>query len=589
MIKINSIFRDNVNWSFHTTMNLDMLYQAMIMGEQMAAGLNQPNDEMIMGIALMPDNKDKIAFFYNSYTEKNLSGIGIKKIPVDNTNTFSYPLECKIDYVREYTDEKYTDSIKGNNNKQTFHTKLSFICYSSEDQEKYRLVIYTKNMTFASSCLELAASFDIKINEIAGHNENGMQLQSFLNKIYRSTSSEGKLWLENHKLNPGGELYDRLRNIELEDEISKRHVSIYFGGCGNEPLFKKIGLDNPVLCPSNTDRTDSIVITPPFFVSQTCRDNKESNCQKYLKGILYDLKAGHDMIWTSSHAKAYLMKIGDEYSFLFGSANCTPEGLGWNFIPERSGEIKQQSVECLVKYTLDKEEYDKLKEKILNYYEAFDFTYGVASLIPVSDFFGEIFSKYGTVTNVTYDTDDGKINGNTMLKAIRYSIKIAVNDELKAKIDNMLKEENTVKFYPAEYSKPCSATLKFEEVSGEAENEKRILKTELIYKQYGPDNKEKTFKFEKCQQTLVIGKSNAVLSIDGLLVRDIPKPEGVYESLNDIYLTKAIKDFDDIKEAKNYLEQQIKRINNIKTRDNEINNKKLTILEDLKHLQMIFE
>jgi hypothetical protein len=413
-------------------------------------------------------------------------------------------------------------------------------------------------------------------------------LQSFLKKIYYSTNKDGKLWLEGHKLHPEGELFRRFSNIELEDEDLKRAVSLFFGGCGNDPLYETIGLNHRGL-----DRANSIIITPPYFVSETSSDNKENNCQKYLKGILYDLKNENNKEWKSSHAKVYLIKIDNEYSFLFGSANCTPSGVGWNFDKDNSREIASQSVECLVKYSLKPKEFNKLKEKIENYYEPFlgELINECGSLIPVNDFWGEIFSKYGKVTSVIYDTNDNtnnnKINSNTMLKAIKYSIDIKVDDGLKTKIENKIEESKKneddvkIRFYPAEYSKTCYATLKFEEKNNQT------LKVELIYKQHDSKNNEKEFKFQKCQQMLVIGNSNAVLPFDGLLVCNIPKPEGVCDSLNDIFLSKAIKDYGDLAESKKYLEQEIKRISNANL-DNYGMDKK-TLVEELKCLKKIFE
>lgn len=504
-----------VAWSFHTAMDLDKAIACHIMELQLGVANEKKKKKRVDCVSnfLKTDAQNTIAFFYDA--KKILSNtLSNYQICSQDIDSLIYPLSM---------------------DKQTFHAKVSFVCLKRDgdnlkDEYAYRIAVYSRNLTYSNSVLDVGGVFDIKFSNNTDSTytiaeTNGTQFLAFLKLL---SEKSGTNWLETRGLTDSGELYERLGNgFHLTDIISNKEVEIFFGGCGNDKLYKHIGLET-------MDQDNSIILTPPAFLSQIV--NNGINNGKMNAIPLYDLK--EESVFSSSHAKAYLIQKENEpqYSFLFGSANATPRGIGWNIISGlESGDDNSVSVECLIRYRLAQDEFESIKGEVKDIYEKYDFCNGqINKNSHLEDSIGEFLAKQKVVA-VQLSEENGK-------QVLHYVIEIESEEFVKN-----CKEE--FPFYPLEYAKEEK-----EVTFGEIENNRIVLDY--------PINGD----YKPAQGELIVGTSRRILTVPMELYYDnnleTIKPE---ESIFDIFLTHAL----DEENPQDYMDKELKRMNDMLNRINE--------------------
>lgn len=279
-----------VAWSFHTAMDLDKAVACHIMELQLGVANEKKKKKRVDCVSnfLKTDAQNTIAFFYDA--KKILSNTLFNyQICSQDIDSLIYPLSM---------------------DKQTFHAKVSFVCLKREgdnlkDEYAYRIAVYSRNLTYSNSVLDVGGVFDVKFSNNTDLTDtiaetNGTQFLAFLKLL---SEKSGTNWLETKGLTDSGELYERLgKGFHLTDIISNKEVEIFFGGCGNDKLYKHIGLET-------MDQDNSIILTPPAFLSQIVKNGINNDIP------LYDLKKESD--FSSSHAKAYLIQKKMSHSILF--------------------------------------------------------------------------------------------------------------------------------------------------------------------------------------------------------------------------------------------------------------------------------
>ena len=505
-----------VAWSFHTAMDLDKAIACHIMELQLGVANEKKKKKRVDCVSnfLKTDAQNTIAFFYDA--KKILSNtLSNYQICSQDIDSLIYPLSM---------------------DKQTFHAKVSFVCLKRDgdnlkDEYAYRIAVYSRNLTYSNSVLDVGGVFDIEFSNNTDSTDtiaetNGTQFLAFLKLL---SEKSGTNWLETKGLTDSGELYERLgKGFHLTNIISNKEVvEIFFGGCGNDKLYKHIGLET-------MDQDNSIILTPPAFLSPIVNNGINNDEMKAIP--LYDLKKGSD--FSSSHAKAYLIQKENEpqYSFLFGSANATPRGIGWNIIFGSESGCDSVSVECLIRYRLAQGEFESIKGEVKDIYEKYDFCNGqINENSHLEDSIGEFLAKQ-KVVDVQLSEENGK-------QVLHYVIEIESEEFVKEKC----KEE--FPFYPLEYAKEEKKVT-----FGEIENNRIVLDY--------PINGD----YKPAQGELIVGTSRRILTVPMELYYDnnleTIKPE---ESIFDIFLTHAL----DEENPQGYMNKEIERMNDMLKRINE--------------------
>lgn len=480
----------SVRWSLHTTMNLDVLYQATIMTMQ-GAGHSGKYDQKQYAHALeMP--RDQIAFFYNQDTPVTVSRANSANIPLVRTSEYRYPVAAKD---------------------QTMHAKISLVYFGDDT---YRMAVYSKNCTYAEeNCLEVATMFDLLEGTTDIHRKNAEELNDFFGKLKAETTETGEKWLEK---------VPKFASIKLVSCMEKEvEYEIYFGGCGNGTLYEKMDF-------YDVNLKESLVITPPVFIPE------KGEIQKYFmkNPILYDAKDGY-----VSHAKLYLLQQKNAYSLWMGSANCTARGIGWN------ENAYNNSIECLLKKSLNEAEFGGWKESIEELYKPFDFTLDKGSLQKKTpDQIGDFFAKSCCVTKISYEKNGIQQNipsKKDVITQIVYTMKYQGN--LLADLQNGVEFD----FMPLEYlSKKVDCVVNIKE------------KTIVIAYPLGKE-------FRPSQRMIAVGTSGAMLQIPMGILGDVPTPKGDVNLCHDVYISNILSMSSE--DIKNYLDRCIGQLEQGKSGD----------------------
>ena len=327
---MDELLKGDLKWQMHTTMTIDYAYEAVL-------------------VKRAQENNSSIAIFYDGNKDKN--GIEV--------NSFSRPVNPEL--LLQTQKRCFKVTCPG----QTFHAKISLVCYMDvEEKYKYRLMIYSKNHGFtADSCADIALLFDVEFkdqNENELYKRNADNLNQYLNIIHDKTNHEGQKFLDNN-----GITYlfkDKAISLTSHSYPDIKNIELLFGGCGGECLWKKM---------TKVGNELKIVLTPPFFVAQSYKDQEMESIKK--KNILYERKdkCSDDSDYPrNSHIKLYLF----ENIVYLGSANFTKPGVGYVVENDKEHDKEQDpsSIECLVGLPIDKDMFEVLKESIEKYYEPFN-------------------------------------------------------------------------------------------------------------------------------------------------------------------------------------------------------------------------
>lgn len=498
---------EKIKWSVHTTMTCDTAYTAALLKKQLGNSA-ELKTHLENGVIFT----DKMGVFYDAKHPPTLS-VSSRSIPVEAVDALQFSISADT----------------------TLHAKLSLVCieFPRERKRRYRLAVYTKNMEFNNSCAEAALIFDLKPNEKFENSDDAEQLKVFFNVLYERCGKNGWKWIEEHGFFSEGYVWEDLKKCQLIGRLfgdtDSRTASLYFGGCGGEEtLGQRLALD--------TASEQSTVLTPPFFMYK--KVGKESNdaemagaeftegtangeyhystAWNYFKKNrqsksgpqLYDLKSKEGNLKGqrfSSHIKAYLLEKLCEnepkrHEFWIGSANATTRGIGWDFVNNTSK--KPESIECLVKFSMNEDEFKCLRKSFCGAYESFDFNPESSTLKINPDRFGPYFCSHYRATSITYHNAEesemvGRRYGDTHVLKICFEY---VSSGKATK--NVAFKHDQIKWHPAEYS--YSVDL------DDAEQEMIAMCQDVVL----------TFTFKKfkpSQGYLCFGSSNSIMSIAHLL------------------------------------------------------------------------
>ena len=158
-----------IEWAMHTAYSCDIGYAQVLLGMQY--DVNPDSAEKYV-------SNNRTAFFYNK-TKKSpgLVGNRMGKTATVNMNKILFSVSGEV---------------------QTFHAKISLVCFSNEEGEKsYRMAVYSKNLTYNDSCAEISLLFNLDTNrEGKVEKQNGFQLESYLKKLRDACSDDqGKEWI----------------------------------------------------------------------------------------------------------------------------------------------------------------------------------------------------------------------------------------------------------------------------------------------------------------------------------------------------------------------------------------------------------
>ncbi len=466
------LFEGEINWAFHTTMTCDLLYSM-----QLAYKLVGKN---IYKEILSSDEKNKTAVFYNKDTKKgrglSFKGAGRKK-KVKDYLCINHPV-----YSADH---------------QTFHAKISLISYKNKNdennQECFRLAVYSKNCEFNDKCAETAII--LKLEQTEKETKSGKNLVNYIkylkdhivddNALNDSAKKEekedkgendhivdqtgntgyaegengskydGKKWIENNI----EKIYGQLEKCKFSTEFDKnKEVDLFFGGIKKDTTVSTqyTVLNEDLHMENATD--ESVVLTPPEFVRGT-------TAQEYFENnkILYDLNAKGNKLYSSSHIKLYLLKkkssetnedipsVDYSYELWIGSANATVHGIGWSFSSHNSFGGKQ-SVECLVRIPIKETEFKAFKAQIGNKgYEIFeDFNKeGSLKKSPQDDFGPWICENMEVVSIIYKDSNGNDIRSNHRGNAKKICVKLTYKKNVKLCIPGF---KAKMCWRPAEYA-----------------------------------------------------------------------------------------------------------------------------------------
>lgn len=459
----NGFFRrlfagDEIEWALHTTYTCDLDCLASLLAVR-SPGNNGWSSE-------------NTAVFYDRKHPLRAKGRGMAGgVVLGELKGMTHPLE--------------------NQKRQTFHAKLSLVCYKNSGEEcGYRLAVYSKNMEFTGGCNDAALLFELGCGE--QETESGQQLAAYLEKLRDSTDDAGKSWWEKHI---GEDVLEQLKKSALYSEFG-REAELFFGGCGDGR-----SLGNRLCLPLASN--DSVVLTPPVFLEAAA--GKPSAAETFFKNnlsgktgpLLYDLasgKQGRSGSAVSSHIKLYLLKKPGGHELWTGSANSTVRGLGWPGANSYSNADGKASVECLVKFNLTAGEFKALKEGVSRAgYAPYPFTPQAEGSLKVKpDEFGPWMCENFAVNGLEYRDANDKACSPRDAKKLTVSLKSLSQGPLgppKAGI-----------WRPAEYSR----------------EDKITVSTSTLELTYPFDS------FRPSQGMLVFGTSCSVMEIPGELLENIP-------------------------------------------------------------------
>ena len=323
MSRMEDLLAGDIQWQLHTTMTIDYAYEAALINKA--------------------SNLENIAIYYDG-----------NKLQ-DEINSFSHPVEPEL-----LAKTKLRCFVVTPRSRQTFHAKISLVCFRENNVDKYRLMIYSKNHGFtADSCADIALLFDlIEDDSDSIFINNAKQLNSYINKIIVDTTPEGKNFIVDKGINNLFSNHQKGIRLYSKDYPNIKNIKLLFGGCGCGNLWRDITTQG-----SHNPRDPKLVLTPAFFVNQSFTD-EELEVIKRSK-VLYERIGKDDGFPKVSHIKLYLF---DDIVYL-GSANYTKPGVGYDFIKKTE---HTPSVECLVGLPIDREKSNSLECSIKKYYDPFD-------------------------------------------------------------------------------------------------------------------------------------------------------------------------------------------------------------------------
>lgn len=449
------LFAGTIQWVLHTTYTCDLGYVVKLLQTQHR---EHPQPDFHAGeTAVFYHHSEKIAL-----RSKTIGG----RIPLrELKKNVLHPLDGQS---------------------QTFHAKLSLVCYKDQSETHYRLAVYSRNLEF-NNCKDTALLFALRKGP--QETESGRQLISYLEKLRTAAEDSGKHWLEQKPLCDEARAF--LLHAELISELDGKPAELFFGGCGDTfSLGERLGLQHAT--------PKSLVLTPPEFLRGThAWDDFQSWKQNQNGPQLCDLQGSG----ASSHCKLYLLETPERdprYTLWTGSANASARGLGWLPDGRFSNDPQSASVECLVCFTLTREEFERMRQGILAEYAPFSFdSEATGSLRIVPDAFGPWMCARYFPTAVRYLDQTGQVCTETA-----NARRIVVS--LQARDTGLPKPSDTSQcvWRPAEYKtpQPCQGVPDGETV-------------ELAYS---------LEKFSKSQGMLLFGPSCSVMWLPHELLKDIP-------------------------------------------------------------------
>lgn len=549
-----------IAWALHTTMNLELRYVAALL--TMQQGKNPSCAEDVA--AVLKEGVDAAIFYDLTKTTGDDEEFGGQRITGKGSVDSRIPLSKTYGYLHGV----HADG-------QTFHAKVSMVCVKNGDKEQYRFAVFSKNLTYGSPNLrEVAVLLNMELPEKPFETtKSGTQLQEFFRKLYdakdgETEQSRGQKWLAKHNLHSEGDLFERLGGAKLtlcEPAMDGREVEIYFGGCGlKPPLYEAMNFPG---CTKN-----SVVLTPPAFLRGS------ENAKAHFKGkpILYDTESP-----LASHAKLYLLEQKDKetdkmkHSLWLGSANATPHGIGYDFV---NGASKTDSVECLVRLDLEKEEFDAAKGELTGEYKLFEDFSQPGSFQRNPDFWGDFLSRYGKVTKMEYRrNNDGKMSvmkrpsEKSKILQILYTIHLNGDGQttwaaLKKKPDTKLSEPCRVQ--PMEYDWYVSNSPLDMNDQGD-----------LVLEFWKNDGKMTEFRCAPCKGLLGVGSAGVLLPISDA-IPGRPKDEDGTDGERVDYLARVWECEDEVA-ACTYLQNQYELLENNPAKEKE--------QEDVQQLIEIFK
>ena len=380
------LFKDNIKWTLHTTMTCDLRYSIELayLQHKMSSDGGYLSDKEL---------KETAVFYFDDHKSRGLTCKAFGK-------------NLKISKYRGIVFPVNDDNVKESYH-PTYHAKISLVAYEKEGKTGFRLAVFSKNQEFDDYIAESAMLFDL-VNT-GQQTESGKALCAYLSDIKNHTSDDGKEWFEE---NISTDIMNDLTMMKLVSEFDskegKKEAELYFGGVRTTEHVSNNLCVLGSLLRLNEVEDDSIVLTPPEFIRGTEAENYFRN-----NTILYDINSKNSKERSASHMKLYLLhrknENEDNYELWTGSANATKRGIGWDF--ENHKAEKESSVECLVKFSLSIDEFDSLRNGLLEVYgpDPFDFCTQTGSLPKEKeDRFGVWVINNATVKTVEYLDGSGK-------------------------------------------------------------------------------------------------------------------------------------------------------------------------------------
>ena len=467
------LFAGDVRWALHTTYTCDLHYVASLLQAQQGKPRGQ---RRLLHDRLSPSATG--VFYHSSQSvQVRTSGSG-RSLSWKEVASVLHPLQ---------------------GDKQTFHAKISLVC---SETGHFRLAVYSKNLEFNSTCNETALLFTLEAEP--EETKSGAQLISYLKKLRESTDAAGQAWLDQNIFQNAAVLHD-LGRIRLISEFDQKPAQLFFGGCGGS-----VSLGARVQLFSATAR--SIVLTPPEFLRGTHSwDTFAAWNQEGGGPRLYDLVPKEDREASSSHIKLYLLeKVTKDkdtvYELWTGSANATLHGLGWLAKDSYDNSDEHASVECLVKISLTKEEFEGLRSDIQIGYHAFSFApEDRGSLDVTPDRFGPWMCANFQVKQLEYKDQAGNVCREKLKQTAR---QVTVVLEAKGPLHPLSAPSEEQIWRPAEYREPQRVDASFPTSGG-------ILTLEYSIQS-----------FRASQGALLFGRSCTILWVPDHLLQGIPTAKG---------------------------------------------------------------
>lgn len=433
------MFQGSIKWALHTTMTCDLRYSIELAYLQHGKDSNRDN-------LSQSELKETAVYYFDNHKNRGLTcKASGKQLKIAKYRGLVFPVN---------------DDGKNTKSHSTYHAKISLVAYENGEKTGFRLAVFSKNQEFDNNIAESALLFELK--EEKQQTESGKALCAYLNDIKTHSSKAGRIWFDQ---NIGEQELIQISKTKLMSEFvdnqSNKVAELYFGGV-RWACTSKILCSLGSLLRLNCVEEDSVVLTPPEFI----RGTEAQHFFEKEKKILYDLKRKNSIERTASHMKLYLLhrkeNSTDTYELWTGSANATQRGIGWDF--EKKKARDNSSVECLVKFKLNKGEFIELRNSLLVSYEGpFSFKQHGSLDKGVDDVFGVWISNHAKVEGITYLDGEKKQILFSELHSKKSSVKYM---QVQLKLDSVLpdewKGEESVKrgihmcWRPLEYGKMAS-------------------------------------------------------------------------------------------------------------------------------------